>query len=81
MRVECHAGYRGAEEPRRLVFEDRRTVEVVAVLARWQSPGERGFRLTGDDQTTYVAVHHETADTWTVTAQPRGRPTDKPGGR
>ena len=80
MRVECHAGYRGAEEPRRLVFEDR-TVEVVAVLARWQSPGERGFRLTGDDQTTYVAVHDQATDAWVVTAQPRRRPTDNPGGR
>ena len=46
--VECHAGYRSDETPRRFVLEGRR-VEVAEVVERWAEPERRCFRVLGDD--------------------------------
>jgi len=63
--VECHAGYRADEAPRRLRFGDR-GVEVVAVLERWQTPQARGFRVRGDDGAHYVLVQDDRSGRWTA---------------
>jgi hypothetical protein len=52
LEVECYAGYRGEETPRRFTLDDR-TVEVVAVVERWREPHRRGFRVRGDDGRAY----------------------------
>ena len=46
--VECYAGYRGEETPRRFTLAGRR-VGVVAVEARSREPRWRVFRVRGDD--------------------------------
>jgi hypothetical protein len=63
IRVECYAGYRGDETPRRLVIGER-TVEVEEVLGRWVAPDHRGFELLGDDGAEYRVRHVEARGAW-----------------
>ena len=44
IRVECYAGHRGEETPRRF-FLGARPVEVVDVIDRWLAPDHRYFRV------------------------------------
>jgi hypothetical protein len=44
IRVECYAGHRGEETPRRFTL-DGRTVEVVDVLDTWPAPDHRYFKV------------------------------------
>ena len=50
--VECSAGYRGDETPRRLTLVGRE-IEVVTVEGRWREPDWRIFRVRGDDGAVY----------------------------
>ena len=63
IRVDCHAGYRGEETPRRLLFGER-PVEVVEVVDRWLAPDHRYFKVLGDDAATYLIRHEVRDDTW-----------------
>lgn len=67
--MECYAGYRDEETPRRLRI-DARWVEVVEVLERWRSPEARGFKVRGDDGGVYQLVH--AAAGWRVSSQEPG---------
>src|SRR5512134_3828399 len=44
-RVECYAGHRGEETPRRFSF-DGRTTEVAEVLDAWLAPDHRYFKVS-----------------------------------
>jgi hypothetical protein len=63
VRVECYAGYRGEETPRRFDLQGRR-VEVVEVLDRWLGLDHRYFKVRGDDGAVYLLRHDEPADRW-----------------
>ena len=56
VRVECYAGYRGEETPRRFSFGERQ-VEVDEVVDRWLSPDHRYFKVRGDDGGVYALRH------------------------
>jgi len=71
IRVECHAGYRGEETPRRFWIGERR-VEVADVLDRWLAPDHRYFKLRGDDGDIYIVRHDSAADRWEMTMFQRG---------
>ncbi len=71
LRVECHAGYRADERPRRFFIGDR-PVEVVAVLDSWIGPDHRYFKLRGDDGDVYILRHDTSADRWQLTMFERG---------
>jgi len=73
LRVECHAGHRAEETPRRL-FVGGRSIEVVSVDDRWLAPDHRYFRLTGDDGDTYIVRYDVGADVWELTMFQKGRP-------
>ncbi len=64
--VECYAGYRGEETPRRIYFGGRR-VEVVEVLDRWLAPDHRYFKFEGDDGAVYIVRHDVPAERWELT--------------
>lgn len=66
VRVECYAGYRGEEEPRRFWLGGR-SVEVCEVLDRWVAPDHRYFKLSGDDGGQYILRHDEPSDRWELT--------------
>jgi len=63
LKVDCYAGYRGEETPRRFEADGRR-VEVVEVIDRWSGPDHRFFEVRGDDGMRYVLRHDEAADRW-----------------
>lgn len=66
MKVECYAGYRGAETPRRF-YLGKRCIEVVDVLDRWLDPEYRYFKLRGDDNGIYILRHSVSEDSWEMT--------------
>ena len=66
MKVECYAGYRGDETPRRF-YLGTRCVEVVDVLDRWLDPEYRYFKLRGDDKGIYILRHSVDEDSWEMT--------------
>jgi hypothetical protein len=53
LRVECYAGYRGEQEPRRFIVDGRR-IEVAEILGRWLTPEHRRFVVRGDDGHVYA---------------------------
>jgi len=71
VRVECYAGYRGEETPRRFEIGAHR-VEVVDVVDRWLDPTHRYFKLVGDDGDTYILRHDAEGDAWELTLYRRG---------
>jgi hypothetical protein len=69
--VECYAGYRGEETPRRFTLGARR-VEVVEILDRWLDPEHRYFKLLGDDGDLYILKNDAETDSWEMTLYRRG---------
>lgn len=65
IRVECYAGHRGEETPRRLSF-DGRAVAVADVLDRWLAPEHAYFKLLGDDGATYIVRHDTVSKSWAL---------------
>ncbi|MCK4536368.1 MAG: hypothetical protein KAT93_05105 [Desulfuromonadales bacterium] len=66
VRVECYAGYRGEETPRRFYF-GKRCIEVATVIDRWLAPDHRYFKLRGDDGGLYILRHDTIAQRWELT--------------
>lgn len=66
IRVECYAGYRGEETPRRF-YLGQRPLEVVEVLDRWLSPDHRYFKVKADDSGMYILCHDVRTDRWEMT--------------
>jgi hypothetical protein len=75
--VECYAGYRGEETPRRFMLGSRR-VEVVEVLDRWLAPDHRYFKLLGDDGDTYILRQDSPTGRWDLTLYQRGGSHERP---
>jgi len=66
IRVACYAGYRGEEEPLRLLF-DHRVVEVAEILDRWLAADHRYFKVRGDDGCTYIVRNDTQTGRWELT--------------
>lgn len=64
--VECYAGHRGEETPRRFTVGERR-VEVRDLLDAWLGPDHRYFKVAGDDGGVYILRHDAVADLWEIT--------------
>ena len=62
IRVECHAGYRGDQEPRVFWLGER----------RWVGPDYRHFRVAASDGDTYILRHDDNAGEWDLAAFRRG---------
>ena len=71
VRVECYAGYRAEQEPRRFTLGER-SVEVTEVLDRWLAPDHRYFKLRGDDGNIYILRQDAALDFWEMTLFDRG---------
>ncbi len=71
IRVECYAGYRGAETPRRFHLGNK-AEDIVEVLDRWLSPEHRYFKCLGTDGGTYILRHDVQRDGWEITFYQRG---------
>jgi hypothetical protein len=66
IRVECYAGQRAEEEPRRF-WLGTTPVGVAEVLDRWLAPDHRYFKVRGDDGGIYILRHDAVGDRWELT--------------
>ena len=66
IRVECYAGYRGEETPRRFYLGER-VVEAVEVLDCWLAPDHRYFKVKGNDGAVYFMRYDVAFDRWELT--------------
>jgi hypothetical protein len=66
VQVECYAGHRGEETPRRLSF-DGRSVELVETLDCWLGTDHRYFKMAGEDGAIYLLRHDAARDCWELT--------------
>lgn len=63
--VECYAGYRGEETPRRLRLGGR-TLEIAEVIDRWLAPDHRYFKVRTESGAIYILRHDEERSEWEV---------------
>ena len=63
IQVECYAGHRGEETPRRFWLGEKK-IEVTDVKDRWLSPDHRYFKILGTDQAAYILRHDTHLDVW-----------------
>jgi hypothetical protein len=63
IRVECHAGYRAEESPRRF-FLGQREIKVTEIIDRWLDPSHSYFKLRADDGGVYVLRYDSDSDSW-----------------
>ena len=73
LQVECYAGYRGEQTPRRFTLGSRR-VEVAEVLDGWLAPDHRYFKLLGDDGACYVLRYDVESGAWELVLFDARRP-------
>jgi len=66
LQVECYAGYRGEETPRRFSIGTR-SIEVLDVIDQWLEPDHRYFKLRGDDDGIYILRHDVASNRWELT--------------
>ena len=66
VQVDCYAGHRGEETPRRVSF-DARSVELVEVLDCWLGTDHRYFKMLGDNGATYILRHDSARGRWELT--------------
>jgi hypothetical protein len=64
--VECYAGHRGEQTPRRIAF-DGRSVELIELLDLWLAPDHRYFKMRSADGATYILRHDEPSSRWEIT--------------
>ncbi len=63
IRVECHAGHRAEELPRRF-FMGQKEIQVDEIIDRWLDPAYRYFKLRGDDGAIYILRYATASDGW-----------------
>lgn len=66
LHVECYAGYRGEETPRRFTI-GKRSIEVLEVIDQWLAPDHRYFKIKGNDEGIYILRHDVVSDRWELT--------------
>jgi len=64
--VECYAGHRGEETPRRFRGGERQ-VEIAEVVESWLAPDHRYFKVQGRQGDLYILRHVVAADRWELT--------------
>lgn len=66
IRVECYAGYRGEETPRRFWLGTQK-IEVQEVVDQWIAPDHRYFKVVGDDNAVYILRNDSVSWSWDLT--------------
>ena len=65
IKVECYAGYKGDQSPRRF-FLGERILEVKEVEDQWYGPSSQYFRVRASDGNTYILRHDQ--EHWSLDA-------------
>jgi len=63
--VQCYAGYRGEEEPRRFHWQGREHL-ITGIVDRWLDPAHRYFKVRSDDDHLYILRHDYRTCQWTI---------------
>jgi hypothetical protein len=66
LQVECYAGYRGEETPRRFRLGTQK-IEIQKILDRWMAPDHRYFKVLGEDNAVYILRHDVESWHWDLT--------------
>jgi hypothetical protein len=72
IKVECYAGYKGEQCPRRFVLGGE-MLTVEEVEDQWYSPASQYFRVQASDANIYVLRHDLEHDVWSLDAFRRGK--------
>lgn len=72
IRVDCYAGHRGEQTPRRF-FLGRRGVEVAAVVDQWLAPDHRYFKVKDAKGALYILRHDTPSGRWALVMYDVGR--------
>ena len=64
--VDCYAGSRSEETPRRFTF-DNQVVEIRTVVEQWRTPDHRYFRVRTAASESYTLRHDVTSAGWELT--------------
>ena len=64
--VDCYAGSRGEETPRRFTFENR-LIEIRTVVDRWQMPDYRYFKVSTAADESYTLRQDVKLAVWALT--------------
>ena len=67
IRVECHAGYRGDEEPRAFTLGETRFA-VLEIMDRWLEPRQRYFKVRIEDGRRFILRHDIRSGEWELAA-------------
>jgi hypothetical protein len=73
--VDCYAGHRADEEPRRFLL-GKREIEIEEVIDRWLDPGHRYFKVRGSDGSIYLLRHEPGQDAWELVMYDSGKRDD-----
>lgn len=63
IRVDCYAGFRGEESPRRIVMGNN-TIDVATIEDRWTGPDHRYFKVLGKDGARYIIRNDLETQIW-----------------
>jgi hypothetical protein len=72
--VECYAGYRGEQTPRRFTLAGT-VVEVAEVIDAWLAPDHRYFKVRAGGGDTYILRHDVETLEWEVVSFRRREPS------
>lgn len=77
LEVECYAGHRGEETPRRFKI-GRRGIDIVEVVDAWLAPEHRYFKVIGADGSSYILRHDTGSADWDLIMFKRGQTGHQP---
>jgi hypothetical protein len=66
IQVECYAGYRGEETPRRVQIGNRQ-MEIIEIIDRWLAPQHRYFKFKTADGSLWIIRHDTRTEQWELT--------------
>ena len=66
--VDCYAGSRGEETPRRFTFENQ-GVEIRTVVEQWRTPDHRYFKVSTAAGESYTLRQEVQSGGWELTAE------------
>jgi hypothetical protein len=65
VRVECYAGYKGDEYPKRLHLGDQ-VLDIREIEDQWYSPAAEYFRVRASDGNLYILKHDQEMHCWSL---------------
>ena len=71
LRVDCYAGHRGEETPRRF-YLGKRPVEIAAIIDCWLEPDHRYFKVEDAEGNSYILRHEAASRCWELTSYKAG---------